>query len=235
MILIFSILMYPIFFIIAYICGEYIYPSNNGALLFAFCAAFVLSYLYYTIRKRVSQLTQKKIDKKLSREASLTSLMLVPEKDFKSVFNGENVLADNSFTGINEEKILEFLRTSKNNIHIYSIKGITDGAKNFLEILHINYTIHTSDEILEKTEAILRPDVYLKKDPNKLKNFITAITSEKFKKFSIKYGVIFLLLSMITPYKLYYILFGSFLIAYAFIMSIKKYINQRNRIPYPRS
>ena len=235
MIIIFSVLMYPIFFIISYIFGEYIYPTKNGAMLFAFCCAFVLSYVYYTIRKRVRQLAQKKKDKKLSKEKALTSLMLVDEKIFKDNFKEKGTLADNSFIGINEEKILFFLRDNKEDIHIYSIKGVTDGAKVFLDMLKINYTIHSADEILEKTSHLAKPDIDISKETNKLKKLIEAITSKTFRKFSIKYGVILLSISIITPYKLYYILFGSLLIVYGIFLKTKSFISQRNRIPYPRS
>lgn len=232
-ILIFSILFYPIFFIISYVAGEYIYPTRNGAMLFAFCCAFIFSFLYYTIRKRVSQLREKKLNKKRSIEATLTALMLVDKNDFQSVFP-KNSLSDNSYSGVNEEKLLEHLRKNEGEVHIYSIKGITDGAEDFLKLLKRKYFIHSADEIIEKTKNLDFTEIETKSE-SKFKKFKKALLSSEFKKFALKYGVILLLLSLITPYKFYYILFGSLLIIYSLTFRIIKKINLRNRIPYPRS
>lgn len=231
MILIFSFLMYPIFFIIAYILGEYIYPTRNGAMLFAFLGGFIFSYLYYTIRTKVSQLAERKKEIKNKKKKQLTSLMLVDKKIFESCFP-KNALTDNSFNGVNEEKIIEFLRKNNDDIHIYSLNGITDGAKNFLEILRKKYTLHSEDEIINYTEKII-PKIEIKKE-NFLEKIKKFFLRKEFKIFAIKYGIMLLFLSLITPYKLYYILFGIALFLFGILQKFFKKINQQNQIPYPR-
>ncbi len=233
MIVLFSVLLYPVFFIFAYVAGEYIYPTRNGAMLFAFCLAFILSLLYYTIRKRVSQLNEKKLNKKRTVEATLTSLLLVNEKVFQSAFP-KNSLADNSYNGVNEEKLIKHLRENSGKVDIYSIKGVTEGAKDFLKLLKRDYVIHEKDEIIEKTKHLDFDKIETEKE-SKFKKLKTAISSKQFKKFALKYGVILLILSLITPYKFYYIFFGSALILSSIVPKILKKINLRNRIPYPRS
>ena len=126
MILIFSIVLYPIFFIISYAIAEYIYPTKNGAMFFSFLAAFVISYLYYTIRSKVRQLTEKKKAKKRTEESQLVSLLFADYKNFKEKFP-ENALTDNSFSGVDENKISFF----KHFKHLVKInKAFTKG--NFL-------------------------------------------------------------------------------------------------------
>ena len=232
MILLFSILMYPVFFIIAYISGEYIYPTKNGAMFFAFLGAFVLSFLYYTIRTKVSQLIAKKKKKKETKQKQLTSLLLVDKKIFKAQFP-KNVLADNSYTGINEEKIINYLRHYDGELHIYSVKGITEGAINFLQMICRPFVLHSDDEILNFTEKII-PKIEIKKEKI-YKKIQKIIFTKEFKKFSIKYGVILLVFSLITPYKIYYILSGISLILFGFFQKVFKKFSQQNRIPYPQS
>lgn len=234
MILIFSVLLYPIFFIIAYVIGEYIFPTRNSAMFFAFLCAFLFSFIYYTIRKQVSQLTEKKLQKKQLKEQRLTALMLTDEKIFKNCFP-KNTLADNSYTGVNEDKLITFLRENKGEVHIFSIKGMTEGAKDFLKLINVKYIEHSLDELLEKTENIILPKITVENKKDRLKKIKSAFKSPAFKKFALKYGVILLLLSIITPYKIYYILFGSFLILYSITAKIIDKINLRNQIPYPRS
>ena len=223
--------MYPVFFIITYIAGEYIYPTKNGAMMFAFLGAFVFSYVYYTIRSKVRQLTErKKLNKQLANK-HLTSLLLVKKDIFDNQFP-KNTLTDNSFSGINEEKVIDFLRKYDGDLEIYSVKGITEGAKNFLGLLNKKYVLHTEDEILYYTKNII-PEIELKKEPF-YKKFNRAIMTENFRKFAIKYGVILLVLSLITPYKLYYILSGTTLIVFGLLQKKIKKINRRNQIPYLR-
>lgn len=224
--------MYPIFFIISYAVGEYIYTTRNGAMLFAFLSAFVCSYLYYTIRTKVRQLTVKKNSKKQNEKSKLTSLLLCDEKLFKEHFP-ENVLADNSFIGVNEDKIIDFLRNNTGDLHIYSVQGITEGAKDFLTLINKKYIEHTKDEILSLTEKIV-PETEIK-NSSFLRKTQKIIFTKEFKKFAIKYGVILLFLSIITPYKFYYIFFGLSLIIFGISQKFIKKISQQNRIPYPRS
>ncbi len=232
MIFLFSFLMYPVFFIIAYILGEYIYPTKNGAMIFAFLGAFILSYLYYTIRTKVSQLTEKKKLKKLKKQKQLTSLLFVDEKIYEVQFP-KNTLVDNSYTGINEDKIINFLRKHNGEIHIYSVKGITEGALNFLQMLNRTYTIHSDDEILNFTEKIM-PEIEIKNEKI-YKKISKIIFTKNFKKFAIKYGIILLILSIITPQKVYYIFTGILLILFGIFQKFFKKISRQNQIPYPQS
>ena len=231
MILLFSFLMYPVFFIISYVFGEYIYQTKNGAVLFAFLSAFVFSFLYYTIRTKVSQLTRKKKAKKEETYKKLTSLLLVSEKVFEAQFP-KNALVDNSYTGVNEEKIISFLRRHDGELHIYSVKGITEGAINFLKMISRDFILHTDDEILNFAEKII-PEFEIKKEKifSKIKNIFFT---KEFRKFSIKYGVILLVLSLITPYKAYYILSGILLILFGIFQKFFKKISQQNQIPSPQ-
>lgn len=232
MILIFSIVLYPIFFILSYAIAEYIYPTKNGAMFFAFLAAFVISYLYYTIRSKVRQLTEKKKAKKRTEESQLVSLLFADYKIFKEKFP-ENTLTDNSFSGIDENKIIEFMRKNNSDIHIYSVRGITKNAENFLKTIDKKYIIHSAEEII-----LLAKDLVAKtkiKEPTSIEKIKQIIFTKQFRKFTIKYGVILLLLSIITPYKLYYIIFGLSLIFFGLIQKKLKQINRQNRIPYPQS
>lgn len=232
MILIFSIVLYPIFFIISYVIAEYIYPTKNGAMLFSLLSAFVISYLYYTIRTKVRQLTDKKNNKKRIDESQLVSLLFVESAVFMEKFP-KNSLTDNSFIGITEDKIIKFMRKNSGDIHIYSVRGISDSTRDFLNALNKKFTVHSADEILALAKDLVsNPEI---KKVTVLTKIKKVIFTKEFKKFSIKYGVILLLLSIITPYKIYYILFGSSLLIFGLSQKLLKRINQRNQIPYPQS
>lgn len=232
MIFLFSFLMYPIFFIISYILGEYIYKTRNGAMIFAFLCGFLLSYLYYTIRTKVSQLTEKKKLKKEKLQKQLTALLLVDEKIYKNQFP-ESALVDNSFTGINEEKILKHLRKNSGEVHIYSVKGITEGAINFLQTTGHSYTLHTKEEIINFAKKII-PEIEIKSEKF-YKKIFKIFLKKSFRKFAIKYGVILLFLSIFTPFKTYYILSGILLILFGIFQNFFKKFSQQNQIPYPQS
>ena len=231
MIFLFSVFLYPIFFIISYILGEYIYATKNGAMLFAFLCAFVVSFIYYTIRTKVSQLSAKKKLRNEIKAKKLTALLLVDENIFKAQFP-KNVLADNSYNGVNEEKIIKFIRENDCEMHIYSVKGITDGAVNFLQMISHKFTLHNDDEILNFTEKII-PEIEIKNEKFFIKIKRIFFTKE-FRKFSIKYGVILLVLSLITPYKTYYILSGILLILFGIFQNFFKKFNRQNQTPYPQ-
>lgn len=233
--IIFSILFYPVFFILLYAVGEYIFPTRNGAMIFAFCGAFLSSFLYYTIRSKVSQLHKRKSKIKLRKESHLTGLMLLDEQEFKDIF--KNSLADNSFNGLHEEALLEYLRKNGINKHIdiYSIKGMTQGSRDLLALLKVTYKEHSVDEIIDKTLDIEIPKVSVKIKNKPFYRLIKGLFSREFQKFAIKYGVILILLSIITPYKLYYIVFGGLLILYGIVLKILRRFNLQNQIPYLQS
>ncbi len=235
MVIFFSVLFYPIFFILLYAVGEYIFPTRNGAMIFAFCGAFICSYLYYTIRSKVSQLTKKKLKHKNRKNATLTALMLLDEKDFDSFFVG--AVADNSFNGLKEEKLLNFLRKNgtQNNLDVYSIKGMTTGCRDLLNLLKIQYTEHSSEEIIDKTRDAEIQHITYEIKVSKTKKLLNGLFSRQFEKFALKYGVILMLLSIITPYKIYYIVFGGTLVLYSFTLKILRKLNLQNQIPYLRS
>lgn len=235
MLIFFSVLFYPVFFILLYAIGEYIFPTRNGAMIFATLGAFICSYLYYTIRSKVSQLMKKKLKHKNRKKATLTGLMLIDEKEFAGYF--PDSLADNSYNGLNEEKLLEFLRINGTNdvLDIYSIKGMTSGCRDLLNLLKIKYAEHSPDEILDKTVKIDIPEINVETNTSALTKILKGIFSKQFGKFAIKYGVILILISLITPYKIYYIVFGSILIIYSLVLKILRRLNLQNQIPYLRS
>ncbi len=235
MIILFSILFYPVFLIILYAIGEYVFPTRNGAMIFAFCGAFILSYLYYTIRSKVSQLSKKRTNYKNKKNATIAGLMLINEQQFNKYFIDS--IADNSFNGLTEEKTLEYLRKNgiPEELNIYSIKGLTPGCRDLLNLLNIKTTEHSIEEIIEKTMHENIPEINIKSSISKKEKILKGLLSREFEKFAIKYGVILLLISFITPYKLYYILFGSILILYNITIKILRKTSLQNQIPYLRS
>ncbi len=237
MILIFSILLYPIFFILLYAAAEYIFPTRNGAMIVSLCAAFLLSYLYYTIRKKVSQYQQKKAKITLDKEVLRSKLMLLEEKTFSGFFDGEYTLSDNSFQGLNEEKLLSALRKYGIDKHfdVYSLNGLTAGCRDLAALLGIKYTEHSREDIFSKVDLSILPEIASAAPGTKFSRLKAGIFSKSFQKFAIKYGVILLLISIITPYKIYYIVCGSLLTIFGIILWLLKHINQQNQIPSPQS
>ena len=235
LVLIFSFLFYPVYFILLYAIGEYVFPTRNGAMIFAFCGAFICSFLYYTIRLKVSQLHKRKTKAKSRKQAHLAGLMLINPDEFKSYF--PNAIADNSYSGLNEEDLLEYLRKVGLNspIEIYSIKGISPGCRDLLNLLNVKFTEHTLNEIIDKTIDIETPKVAVKIKNRPFTRFMQGLFSKEFQKFSIKYGVILILISLITPYKLYYIIFGGILILFGITLKILRKFNLQNQIPYLQS
>lgn len=230
-----SILFYPVYFIILYAVGEYVFPTRNSAMIFAFCGAFLCSFLYYTIRSKVSQLNKRKSKIKLRKESHLTGLMLIDEKEFKDIF--PDALADNSYNGLHEETLLEYLRKNGvyNHIDIYSIKGMSQGCRDLLALLKVPYKEHSVNEIIDKTLDIEIPKVSVKIKNKPFYRLLKGLFSREFQKFAIKYGVILILLSIITPYKLYYIIFGGSLILFGIVLKILRKFNLQNQIPYLQS
>ncbi len=230
-----SMLFYPVYFIILYAVGEYVFPTRNGAMIFAFCGAFLCSFLYYTIRSKVSQLNKRKSKIKLRKESHLTGLMLIDEKEFKDIF--PDALADNSYNGLHEETLLEYLRKNGvyNHIDIYSIKGMSQGCRDLLALLKVPYKEHSVNEIIDKTLDFEIPKVSVKMKSKPFHRLLKGLFSREFQKFAIKYGVILILLSIITPYKLYYIVFGGLLILFGIVLKILRKFNLQNQIPYLQS
>ncbi len=237
MILIFSILLYPIFFILLYATAEYIFPTKNGAMIFSLCAAFLLSYAYYTIRKKVSQHQQKKAKITLDKEMLRHKLMLLQEKNFDKFFEGEHILSDNSFSGLKEEKLLQALRQygPDTPLEIYSLNGLTQGCRDLASLLGAKLTEHSREEIFDKVDLSILPEITPAVPGTKFSRLKAGIFSESFRKFAIKYGVILLLISIITPYKTYYIITGLLLTGFGLLLWLRKHISQRNQIPSPQA
>jgi hypothetical protein len=229
-----AIFMLPIAFIILYAINEYFLSTRNGAMIASILGTFIVFLLYYTIRRKVSQRTKKKKMLSLQFKSELTALMLADKEEFASCF--KNALADNTYQGITEDKLIEHLKSNglNDHINIYSINGITEGCINLLSELNVRYTLHSTEKIIDLTRNINKPTINLKNEPSRLKKIQTAFLSKSFEKFAIKYGVILCVFALITPYKTYYILFGASLIIWGIYLKIRRF-SQRNQIPYPRS
>ena len=223
MIILFSILLYPIFFIISYALGEYIFPTRNTAMIVAIIFSLSVSYLYYTIRVKVRQQKQAKISRLSEEKTRLTQLLLVESSVFDSYFDGLYDLPDNSAKGLNEEKLLDFLRKKglKNKIEIYSINKMTEGCNDLLKLLNVPFTVHSPSEIIEKTAKIEAEPIECSNE-GKIAKIKRALFSRQFKSFAIKYGVILLVFSLFTPYKIYYLLFGLLLISWNVFLFISE-------------
>ncbi len=224
LILFFSFALYPAFFIVLYAAGEYLFPTKNGAMIFAALSGIIVSAAYYYIRTKVAELKETK-RKKTENESTLVSqLMLLDPARFNSFFP-ENALCDNSFSGINEEKVLSYLRKngSEGKVDIYSLKGLTQGAEDLLKLLNVKYSLHKGKEILSAAEKEPLPKIKTVRAYSRINSILRVLSGKKFMMFSLKYGIILLLLSLITPYKAYYIIFGSLLFSYgAFLTVFKK-------------
>lgn len=224
MILFFSLALYPAFFIILYAAGEYLFPTKNGALIFALLSGITVSAVYYYIRTKVAVLKKSRREKESNENTLISQLMLLDPVRFNSFFP-ENSLCDNSFYGINEEKVLSFLRARgyKEEIDIYSLKGLSCGAADLLGLLNVKYNLHQGKEIISATENKPLPNIKTVRTYSRINAAIRNLTGKKFMIFCLKYGIILLLLSLITPYKAYYIIFGSLLFSYgAFLTFYKK-------------
>ena len=155
--------------------------------------------------------------------------MLLSQEEYASLFSGENVLTDNSFFGISEDKLLEHLRkNNKENIEIYSLNGINEGSKELLSILNATYTLHSKSDILKIAESsnIPRVEVNIKHRKSTLKQ---AIKSKSFEKFTLKYGIFLMLFSIISQFKIYYIVFGATMLAYSIYLKIKRKLSQQSQ------
>ncbi len=195
-------------------------------MLFALIMGFVASYLYYTIRNAISQYRHKK-DAEREAEAVIASrIMLMPEARYRAMFYADCMLCSNDPGGVTDSKLLDFLRKygTRRHIDIFSLNGISEGCSNLLKMLNVSYTEHPRDEIIRIAENFELPEFrYTKVGDSRLKRFLRVISSPDFGKFAVKYGVILLLLSLITPYKLYYILSGAVLILYAAVLKISRH------------
>jgi hypothetical protein len=226
--------MLPLTFIVLYAINEYLLPTRNSAMLASICGAILFSYIYYTIRTKVSQRAKKKKQHLAETKRSLTLLMLVDKSSFNECF--KDSLADNSFTGIDEDKLIHYLRKNglSKHIDIYSVNGMTSGCIQLLSDLNISYTIHSSEKIIDLTSTLTKPAITTSEKSSRLNRIKKAFTSKEFGKFAIKYGVILCFFALITPYKVYYTVFGISLFLWGIFLKICS-INQRNQIPYPRS
>ena len=230
MTVLFSILLYPVFFILMYAVGEYIFDSRNMTLAFALLSAFVISYIYFTVREKNEERNRKKSVLNTEKQTLISRTMLLDKKIFNSLF--PNALCNNS-TGINEDQLLNFLRKNgiKKKIDIFSLNGMTNGCRSLLDLMQIEYVEHSIDEILSVTRNLDLPEIELKKHKSRVKMLKDTVLSKPFRKFSLKYGLILIFASIFTVYKIYYIVLGSALIFFAIISRIFIKTNQQNQIP----
>lgn len=228
---IFSILLYPVFFLFSYIFAEYIFKAKNAAMIASFAFAAILSTIYYTIRAKISQHNTTQKRQALAKKETVSAIMLLDEKRYKSFFK-KGALCDNSALGINEDSLIAFLRKNEPDfLEIYSICGINDGSKNILDFLGIEYIIHEQDEIIDCIDT----SVLQKINGNTTKKFnLRNIFTTESARFAIKYGVMLFIFSIFTPYKAYYLIFGGLLIVFALSIFVFNRFSQQNQIPYHR-
>lgn len=222
--IIFAFALYPIFFIIIYAVSEYLFPTKNGAIVFAFFATLAVTVLYYAMRQKAKDIKEKKKEKSDSEQLLISRLMLLDSEKFASLFP-ENSLCDNSFNGVNEEKTIEFLRkrTFEEKITVYSLNGITKGATDLLNLLNIDYRIYSGRELFSAAENIDLPNIARLRTLTRTDRILRSITGKNFTSFAVKYGLILVFLSFISPYGTYYALCGSILLLYGiFIYFYKK-------------
>ncbi len=228
MIVLFSVFLYPLFFIASYIIAEYIFPTRNSAMLASFLTAFVLSYAYYTVRSRIRQQKQQKENTANEKKELAARIMLISKSEFESFFP-KNCLCDNSFNGLNEETLLEFLRTApKEPIEIYSLNGLNSGSRDLLALLGIKFILHTQDDIILHIDKEVLPQAKIP-GKRKLSALLKALTSPAFGKFALKYGVILAAISFFTPYKVYYLITGISLALYSAVLFIMQKISQQSQ------
>jgi len=234
---IFSILIYPAFFLLIYAVGEYFIKTRNGAMAFSMICSAILCLLYYTIRKQISQYEQAKKEKIINEGNMIKRIALLDESHYKSFFKQADSLCDNSPCGLNEEKLISHLRAegTAKEINIFSLNGITEGSKDLLDALSVKYVIHPQSEILLLFKNANLPEIKLNEKAKGKEKLKAMLSKAGLKKQLIKYGVTILLFSIITPYKIYYIVFGSAMLLLSLILTVLKKINRQNQIQGPQS
>ncbi len=232
MTILFSILLYPIFFLFSYVFAEYIFPTKNAAMISSFAFAAILSIIYYTIRTKISQYSTEQKQTNLAKKETVSAIMLLDEKKYRSFFK-KGALCDNSALGVDEDKLITFLRKNEPEfLEIYSVSGINEGCKNILDFLGVEYIVYSQDEIIEQIDT----SILQKVNGNTQKKFnLSKIFTAETARFAIKYGVMLFVLSIFTPYKAYYLIFGGLLIMFALSVFIFNRLNQQNQIPFRRS
>ncbi len=189
-------------------------------MLFALIMGFIASYLYYTIRNEISQHRRKKADERDAEATLISRIMLLSKERFCKMFYAPVLLCNNDPQGITDSEMIEFLRENGTGGHIdiFSLSGMSDGCRNLLEMLNVHYTEHPRDEIISIAKHFDLPELdRVSTGGSRTKRLLSVLLSPVFGKFAVKYGVILLLLSLITPYKIYYIVSASMLILYALL------------------
>ncbi len=211
----FAFALFPVFFIIIYAAGEYLFPTKNGATVFAVFAALTVTVLYYLIRQKAKDANKKKKETNDREQLLMYRLALLDSEKFNSLFP-ENSLCDNSLNGVNEEKTVEFLRkgTCDGKITVYSLNGMTKGATDLLNLLGIDYRIYSGKDLFSAAENINLPDIAYLRNLTRTDRFLRKITDRPFISFAVKYGLILVLLSFFSPYGTYYAVFGGILFSY---------------------
>lgn len=213
--ILFAFALYPVFFIIIYAVSEYLFPTKNGATVFAVFAALTVTVLYYLIRQKVKDANKKKKENNDKEQLLTYRLALLDSEKFNSLFP-ENSLCDNSLNGVNEEKTVEFLRkgTCDGKITVYSLNGMTKGATDLLNLLDIDYRIYSGKDLFSAFENTDLPDIAYLRNLSRTDRFLRKITGKPFTSFAVKYGLILMLLSFFSPYGTYYAIFGGILFFY---------------------
>lgn len=213
--ILFAFALYPVFFIIIYAASEYLFPTRNGATVFAVFASLAVTVLYYLIRQKAKESHKKKKESADKEQLLMYRLALLDSDKFKSLFP-ENSLCDNSLNGVNEEKTVEFLRkgTCDGKITVYSLNGMTKGATDLLNLLSIDYRIYSGKDLFFAFENTDLPDIAHLRNLTRTDRFLRKITEKHFISFAVKYGLILVFLSFFSPYGTYYAIFGGILFFY---------------------
>lgn len=219
MVIVFSILLYPLFFLLIFALAEYLLPTRNSAMLFSLAMALAASGLYYLLRSRAQERNRQKESERSRTETLRCRAMLLSPTVFSSFFP-QDALCDNGSEAVSESALLSFLRKhpGQKTISVFALGGVGDKASGLANKLRLDLKIQEPEAILRALpEEILPPLAPIPTIPRKSR-LIRAVRSPAFEKSTRHYGIFFLFYSLLTPFRVYYRFFGLFLIGLSLII-----------------
>ena len=223
MVIVFSVLLYPLFFLLIFALAEYLMPTRNSALLFSLAMALAASGLYYLLRSRAKDKIKEKELEKVRNETLRCRAMMMDPETFASFFPKE-ALCDNNCEPVSESKLLAFARShpGQKTITVCSLNGVSPRAADLAKKLRLSLTIKSTADVLsslpEDALPALRPIPPIKQAA-RIKR---AVRSPVFEKSARRYGVFFLFYSLLTPFRVYYRLFGLFLLGLSLVIRFER-------------